>query len=185
MFRELNGEIPSERVIPDAEESKTFWGELWGNEKEHNRKAACLEELRRKKRNVKQDNVTITEEKIRSQSKRMANWKAPGPDGVQGVWLKKLTSLHGRIAEQLDDVLNGRKVVPEWMTLGKTILCLKDPDKGNVVDNYRPISCLPLMCKLLTGGFQKACTTSWIKITYCQKSKRDAVKAVEGQKISC
>ena len=81
----------------------------------------------------------------------MANWKAPGPDGVQEFWLKKLTSLHGRIAEQLDDVLNGRKVVPEWMTLGKTILYLKDPAKGNVVDNYRPISCLPLMWKLLTG----------------------------------
>ena len=110
-----------------------------------------MEELRRKNGNVKQDNVTITEEMIRSQSKRMANWKAPGPDGVQGFWLKKLTSLHGQIAEQLDDVLNGRKVVPEWMTLGKTILCLKDPAKGNVVDNYRPISCLPLMWKLLTG----------------------------------
>ena len=63
-----------------------------------------MEELRRK--NVKQDNVTITEEMIRSQSKRMANWNAPGPDGVQGFWLKKLTSLYGRIAEQLDDDLN-------------------------------------------------------------------------------
>ena len=37
------------------------------------------------------------------------------------------------------------------MTFGRTVLCLKDPTKGNVVDNYRPISCLPLMWKLLTG----------------------------------
>ena len=28
---------------------------------------------------------------------------------------------------------------------------LKDPSKGNAVDNYRPISCLPLMWKLMTG----------------------------------
>ena len=30
-------------------------------------------------------------------------------------------------------------------------MCQKDHSKGNAVDNYRPISCLPLMWKLLTG----------------------------------
>ena len=30
-------------------------------------------------------------------------------------------------------------------------LCLKDISKGNAVENYRPITCLPLMWKLLTG----------------------------------
>ena len=29
--------------------------------------------------------------------------------------------------------------------------CQKDPRKGNTADNYRPITCLPLMGKLLTG----------------------------------
>ena len=38
------------------------------------------------------------------------------------------------------------------MTLVKTVLCQKDPSKGNVVDNCRPISCLPLMWKLMTGS---------------------------------
>ena len=37
------------------------------------------------------------------------------------------------------------------MTTGKTVLCQKDPVKGVAVDNYRPITCLPLMWKLLTG----------------------------------
>ena len=40
--------------------------------------------------------------------------------------------------------------IPKWMTTKKTILCQKDPGKGNPVDNYRPISCLPLMRKLMT-----------------------------------
>ena len=31
------------------------------------------------------------------------------------------------------------------------ILCLKDPSKGNAVDNFRPNSCLPLTWKLMTG----------------------------------
>ena len=31
------------------------------------------------------------------------------------------------------------------------MLCQKDPTKGNAAGNYRPITCLPLMWKLLTG----------------------------------
>ena len=37
------------------------------------------------------------------------------------------------------------------MTEGQTVLCQKDPSKENAVDNYRPISCLPFMWKLITG----------------------------------
>ena len=31
------------------------------------------------------------------------------------------------------------------------MLYQKDPQKGNTADNYQPITCLPLMWKLLTG----------------------------------
>ena len=41
--------------------------------------------------------------------------------------------------------------IPKWMKTGKTILCQKGPCKANAVENYQPISCLPLMCKLTTG----------------------------------
>ena len=41
--------------------------------------------------------------------------------------------------------------LPEWMTVSRTILCQKDPPKGNEVSNFRPISCLPLMWKLMTS----------------------------------
>ena len=37
------------------------------------------------------------------------------------------------------------------MTKGRTLLILKDVTKGNIPSNYRPITCLPLMWKLLTG----------------------------------
>ena len=44
----------------------------------------------------------------------------------------------------------GEDDLPEWMTNGRTVLCQKDPQKGNTADNYQPITCLPLMWKLLT-----------------------------------
>ena len=56
-----------------------------------------------------------------------------------------------RIAYQLNKILEGEDNLPTWMTYGRTILCQKDPAKGSAVENYRPITCLPLMWKLLTG----------------------------------
>ena len=50
----------------------------------------------------------------------------------------------------MDDMISNRMDIPKWMATGKTILCQKDPGKGNVVNNYRPISCLTLMWKLMT-----------------------------------
>ena len=37
------------------------------------------------------------------------------------------------------------------MVTGKTLLCIKEIQKGNLVSNFRPITCLPLIWKLLTG----------------------------------
>ena len=81
----------------------------------------------------------------------MPNWKAPGKDGLQGYWLKNLASLHSSIALQLNHILDGEIPLPDWMTFRKTVLCQKDPTKGNAVANYRSISCQLLMWKLVSG----------------------------------
>ena len=53
------------------------------------------------------------------------------------------------IAVQLNELLDGKIEIPNWINAGKTILCQKDPGSGDAVDYYRPITCLPLMWKLL------------------------------------
>ena len=73
--------------------------------------------------------------------RRLSNWKAPGPDGVVGFWFKKLTALHRIMAQKLQI----------WMVKGRMVLIQKDRAKGTVASNYRPIACLPIMWKLLTG----------------------------------
>ena len=98
-----------------------------------------------------QGELEITSDMVTSQCKKLPNWKASGRGRVQGLWLKKLRGLHGRIAEQLNNILNKEEELPDWLTFGRTILCLKDHSKGNAVDNFRPISCLPLKWKLMTG----------------------------------
>ena len=41
--------------------------------------------------------------------------------------------------------------MPSWLTRGKTSLLQKHKSKSNVASNYRPITGLPLIWKLLTG----------------------------------
>ena len=81
--------------------------------------------------------------------KKLPNEKAPGPYGVQGFWLKNFTRLHINIVWHLNACLE--EETPRWMTKGRTILIQKDNSKGNETSKYRPITCLSLTWKLLTG----------------------------------
>ena len=94
----------------------------------------------------------ISVEKIKKKCIKIPNWKAPGRDSVQGYWIKNLNSLHERVSSQTNRVLMGEDDLPEWMKHGCTVLCQKDPQKGNTADNYRPIICFLLIWKLLKGG---------------------------------
>ena len=82
----------------------------------------------------------ITTEMVTQQTRKVPKWKCPGLDGVQGYWLKNFPALHERITALMDNMINNGMEIPKRMTTGKTILSQKDPGKGNVVDNYRPIS---------------------------------------------
>ena len=58
--------------------------------------------------------------------------------------------MNGRAAHQLNDAVQSTKV-PSWLTKERAVLIPKDPAKGNMPSNFRPITCLPLMWKLLTS----------------------------------
>ena len=81
--------------------------------------------------------------------KKMKYWKAAGKDGVQGFRLKNVTSIHARLTKQLQSALDGN--IPDRITIGKTSLILKNPDEPTKESNYRPITCLPTIWKLLTS----------------------------------
>ena len=51
----------------------------------------------------------------------MTNWKAPGPDNVQGYWLKNLTLLHDKLLAHLQDCQD-YGVVSDWLTKGRAVL---------------------------------------------------------------
>ena len=87
--------------------------------------------------------MIIDVDAVRSVTRKLSNWKAPGPDGVVGYWFKKVSALHEVMAAKLQLCLSSGKV-PLWMVKGRTVLIQKDPKKGTVASNYRPIAACQL-----------------------------------------
>ena len=59
------------------------------------------------------------------------------------------SSLHEHVSSQMNRILMAEDDLPVWVTQGRTVLY--QVGKSNTADNYRTITCFPLMWKLLTG----------------------------------
>ena len=96
----------------------------------------CLKKLKVENNYQNQECLVITKEVVFKQSRKIPNWKAPGRDGVQSFWIKKLTNLHEQTVFQLNKILNGNQKLSDRLTYGRMVLCQKDTTKGNAVENY-------------------------------------------------
>ena len=80
-FVELNDEVIKENTVPNADESRKFWSEIWDNPVEHNDDAEWLREIETESKGLnKQDDVKITAQDVRKQTGKIPNWKAAGSD---------------------------------------------------------------------------------------------------------
>ena len=86
---------------------------------------------------------------LKTTLKKESNWKTPGHDGF---CFKMFTSIHDRLALEMNKCLQTTHV-PEWMTKGRTTLMQNDT--GTASNNYRPITCLPMMWKIWTAQIRE------------------------------
>ena len=141
-------------MSPNPDQATEFWANLWSNPIKHH-EGEWLEDLKEDTKDIeKQIDISVDLASFQKQVRRTASWKSPGPDGIHGFWYKNFTSLHETLCIQLDQCLRENSI-PPWMTTGRTVLLMKDPAKGNAVGNYRPIACLSIIWKILTGVFSE------------------------------
>ena len=184
VFKELSGKTKTDNPSPDAAKAKAFWSGIWSERKVHNSKAKWLGEVKgemKEKVRGMADNVVKIEDVIKK-VKGISNWKAPWPDGVQGYWFKVFDCLHKPIVNALQKcIVEGDVLV--WMVTGRTVLTQKDPTKGTKGSNYRPIACLPLMWKLLSGIFANRVYTHLLdnQLPEEQKGARKKLRGTKDQ----
>ena len=94
VYQQINGASSSfSEVRPDPEESQQFWRDIWVKEVLHNENAGWLKELKKERVEARQEDIIITAEMMTARSKKISNWKAPGPDGVQGLLDQEIDSI--------------------------------------------------------------------------------------------
>ena len=104
----------------------------WSEPVEH-RDSKSLKQVKEELRDTpKQENVIIAVKELKWAIARMSNWKAAGPDLVQGFCFEKATSLHPKLKQHLHECVNAGQT-PTWMTEGRTVLIMKDKSKGTAV----------------------------------------------------
>ena len=86
---------------------KAIFGRMHGNRQN----AGWLSEVQdENSASEAQQEFLITVKRVKKACKNMSPWKAAGPDRVQGYWIKGFTTLHGRVAHQLNDIVQSTKV---------------------------------------------------------------------------
>ena len=102
LYEIIDGLHRNNEEAPNAGDCLEFWSGIWSKPANHNADAEWLTKLEKKLENVeKQDDILIDSGKVRVQLSKVPNWKSPGPDGLQGYWLKNFTSCIDRIAKHL------------------------------------------------------------------------------------
>ena len=74
MYKDLNGEKQSDRIIPNSEDSIKFWSDIWSIRSEHKQHPEWLKSCRKHFQNVNSmEKVNISQEMVKMQSRKMPN----------------------------------------------------------------------------------------------------------------
>lgn len=137
---------------PTKEDLESFWSSIWEEQVEHNDKATwAIDEETKWEMIGEMEFTEITETDITHITNRLHNWKSPGIDKIHNFWYKKLTSLHKCIAKNLTDIVLGEQNIPDFIATGITYMLPKIKNSEQP-SQYRPITCLPTIYKILTSA---------------------------------
>ena len=107
--------------------------------KKHNENPEWINNIVRELKGLEEGPKTeIHIDLLKTKLKRISNWKTPGHNGMHGFWFKKFTSIHGRLALEMNRYLQGAEV-PDWITKGKTTLIQNNNDNNNNNNNNNNI----------------------------------------------
>ena len=151
----INGRAPTK--LPTAEDLQgisRFWKGVWEEtgtcDLSHTDIVAWKRRMRTQSEPAPEDETLSREVAWEGALKKLRNWTAPGPDGIPGYWLRRFSKTVRPLEEMLSGILDQTCGAPDWLVRGRTVLIPKEGSTGQP-DQYRPITCLNTMYKLLTG----------------------------------
>ena len=162
---------------------KILEGKEWSTKVQHKQDAEWINKAKENMPSKKQNTVKITKDDVKRKLKSMLDWKGSGPDKIQGFWLKSFKAVHEVLVAVLNECIEEGDV-PGWLVEVRTVLMLKDSKKGTEMGNYRPLACLNMIWKFLTGIIIDEKYDHSQKNNYYQKNKKEVEESTKGRKIN-
>ena len=154
-YQQMGGDERKTYQQSDARETEEFWIKIW-QPREHNKKAEQISNMTKELEELEEGSkveIHIDLRKTTLKNIKLENAKAM-MEYMDSDSRNLLPFTYDRLALEMNRCLQ-RAHVPEWMTKRKTTLIQKDPLKGTAPNNYRPITCLPMMWKILTAQIRE------------------------------
>ena len=177
----MEGEEAHEKEMPEMEKFVEFWGAIWERESKRTSYMPWMEEIRRQlneKVSLVND-FNITFEKVKKEVTKRKGWTAPGIDGIQNYWWKKLEPAQRALTRAFTKIKEDNTNIPTWWPIGRTVLL---PKTKSLEDekNYRPITRLNTSYKIMTGVVAKYMRNHTIKKEIWDEGQLGAVERVLG-----
>ena len=123
--------------------------------KNHNGNAVWIKTMTKELKGLEEaPKAEIHIDLLKSTLKKVSNWKMPGHDGIHVFWFKKFTSIHDRLVLEMNRCFGGVRV-PGMDGQRKDHIDLKGPKQGTAPNNYRHITIVPMMWRMLSAQERK------------------------------
>jgi hypothetical protein len=139
------------KKAPSKADIENFWRAICGEKVQHDEEANWIKNQRQQ--NPCMEWSPISETEVTIALRTTLNWKTPVRDQIPDFWLKYLTATHKYLATLFNRIIEEGQT-PEWLTAGVTLLIPKN-ENPETPKNYRPITCLPTIYKLITSIISK------------------------------
>ncbi len=140
--------------LPGKEETTEFWKNINEKIRETDINNEKINEILNKLDIQEWEWKELTKEELEEAIKYTPNWKSPGPDGIYGFFIKKLINVKEHLLTIIKKLLKGEEEIPSMMFKGRTSLIYKKGEEKEP-KNYRPITCLPVLTKIITSIIAK------------------------------
>ena len=137
-LRTLEEEEAHEGEIPEKEKFVEFWGGIWERE-DRMPNMPWMEEIKgqlnEKVNQVKEFNITF--EKVKKEVAKRKGWPAPGIDGIQSYWWKKLEPTQKALTRASTKIKEDNTNIPTRWPTGITVLLPKTWRMRRITDLER------------------------------------------------
>ena len=125
-FRKTQGAKEKKGKVPKIKKFEDFWAGIWEDETQTPHRKWMNMVARKLSENVTDvQEFKIDDKKLYETVKKRKNWTAPGIDGVQNFWWKKVTGTWKAITDCFKKWMEQPEEIPTWLTQGQTVLLQK------------------------------------------------------------